>query len=243
MRARADGSERVGPVVVPDALGAWVPTPPTFSSPVEPHAGFWRPWILRRIDQVRPAAPPAYGGTAHRAQALKVLEIARALTPERRAIALRWNDGPGTDTPPGHWNRIAVEHMEAMRYGPRRTARTLALLNATQADALIACWKAKYLYWTRRPVTVIREWLDAGFTPFILTPPFPSYPSGHAATSAAAATVLGRVFPTHAVLLKHLAHEAAASRVYGGIHFQADAQAGLRLGQRVGRTALTSFGH
>jgi membrane-associated phospholipid phosphatase len=237
-RAQADGSGRVGPVIVPDALGAWVPTPPNFAPPVEPLAGSWRPWILRHAGQFRPPAPPAYGGANHRAQVLEVLEIAHALTPEHRAVALRWNDGPGTDTPAGHWNRIAVAMLEEAEYGPRRAARVLALLNAAQADAFVACWEAKYLYWTRRPVTVIREWFDASFSSLILTPPFPSYPSGHAATSAAAATVLGGRFPSRSAALDRLADEAAVSRVYGGIHFRADAEAGLVLGRRVGLAAL-----
>jgi PAP2 superfamily len=240
-RARADGSDRIGPVVVPDLLGAWVPTPPAFSPPLEPLAGSWRPWALRRAGQFRPAPPPPYGGPTHLAQALEVLEVARTLTPEQRAIALRWNDGAGTDTPAGHWNRIAIDLIERARHGPRRAARVLALLNAAQADAFIACWEAKYQYWTRRPVTVIRDWLDADFSPLIPTPPFPAYPSGHATTSAAAATVLGRLFPARALALDRLADKAAASRVYGGIHFHVDAEAGLTLGRRVGLAALAAF--
>ena len=41
--------------------------------------------------------------------------------------------------------------------------------------------------------------------------------------------------------LARLADEAAISRLYGGIHFRSDNDAGLRLGQRVGEVALTAY--
>jgi membrane-associated phospholipid phosphatase len=76
------------------------------------------------------------------------------------------------------------------------------------------------------------------WSPLLATPPFPGYISGHAATSAASATVLGRFFPESAARLRRLAADAAISRLYAGIHFRADVEQGVKLGLRVGRAAL-----
>jgi hypothetical protein len=69
-------------------------------------------------------------------------------------------------------------------------------------------------------------------------PPFPSYVSGHAAVSSAAAEVLAAYFPEQADEWRAAADEAAMSRLYGGIHFRSDNEEGLRLGRRVGRRVL-----
>ncbi len=50
--------------------------------------------------------------------------------------------------------------------------------------------------------------------------------------------MLARFFPRNAKQLREWADEAAISRLYGGIHFSSDNQAGLKLGRRVGRAAL-----
>jgi len=72
----------------------------------------------------------------------------------------------------------------------------------------------------------------------ILTPPFPSYVSGHAAFSGAAATVIGTYFPSRAEQLKTMAEEAAMSRLYGGIHYRHDNDDGMTLGRDVARVVL-----
>ena len=71
-------------------------------------------------------------------------------------------------------------------------ARLFALLNLAQADAYIAVWDAKYTYNFWRPVTAIRAAdtdgnpdtaADPTWTPFLVTPPFPSYISGHSGSA------------------------------------------------------------
>jgi PAP2 superfamily len=237
-RARTDRSDTQGALVAPPGDATWIPTPPAFAPPLEPFAGSWRPWNLRRGDPLRPPPPPRYLGEVHRAAIQEVYDVAATLSERQREIALFWNDGPGSETPPGHWNRIALELVERARLSPRQTAFALAVLNTTQADAFIACWDAKYTYWTKRPVTLIRELLDPGYLSLIPTPPFPAYPSGHSTTSGAAATVLGALFPDRARELAAMADEAAISRLYGGIHYRYDNDAGLALGRRIAAVAL-----
>jgi membrane-associated phospholipid phosphatase len=87
-------------------------------------------------------------------------------------------------------------------------------------------------------VTAIDASLDPAWSPYIYTPSFPSYPSGHSTTSSAAATVLARFFPEGAARLAAMAREAGESRIYGGIHFPSDNTAGLALGRRVAAATL-----
>jgi membrane-associated phospholipid phosphatase len=91
-----------------------------------------------------------------------------------------------------------------------------------------------------RPVTAIRRELNATWLPYLATPSFPSYVSGHSTTSAAAAEVLASFFPTDAARLRAWAAEAAVSRLYGGIHFRSDNEAGTELGMKVGAAALAA---
>jgi membrane-associated phospholipid phosphatase len=144
-------------------------------------------------------------------------------------------------TPPGHWNQIAIELIRSDRLSDQEAAHLLAALNTAQADAFIACWDAKFTYWSERPVTAIRREFDPSFLPYIVTPPFPSYISGHSTTSGAASTVLAARFPRSARRLRAWADEAAVSRLYGGIHFCTDNEAGLALGGRIGQVAVNRY--
>jgi hypothetical protein len=239
-RAQSDGSDAVWRGTSPVGPGLWTPTPPAFGLPLEVLAGTWRPWNLNSVSRLRPAAPPRPGSARYTAELREVYAVSRSLTPEQRRIAELWADGPGTATPPGHWNRIALELVRAERLSTPRTASLFAVLNTAQADAFIACWDAKFTYWSERPVTAIRREVDPNWLPYIVTPPFPAYVSGHSSTSGAASEVLAHFFPAQARRLRAQAAEAAVSRLYGGIHFRSDNEAGLELGRLVGRKALAA---
>jgi hypothetical protein len=237
--ARQDGSDATWSGVRPSGPGLWEPTPPAFAPPLEPLVGTWRTWNLNRAAQFRPEPPPRPGSDRFDAEAQEVYDVSRILTDRQRRLALFWADGPGTATPPGHWNVIALRMMRGRTTGPARAALVLAALNTAQSDAFIACWDAKYAYWSVRPVTTIRQWwFDPSWSPLLPTPPFPSYVSGHATTSAAAARVLGRFFPSERTRLARLADDAAQSRLFAGIHFASDTIAGLTLGRKVAGAAL-----
>ena len=61
------------------------------------------------------------------------------------------------------------------------------------------------------------------------------------AVAGAASTVLAAFFPNKADELEAMAEEAAVSRLYGGIHFRSDNEAGLDLSRRVGTVALEAY--
>jgi membrane-associated phospholipid phosphatase len=242
-RAQNDGGDAVSPVgTEPKGDPFWIPTPPGFvDPPLEPLAGTWRTWNLRTGSQFRPGPPPAYGSPEFLAEMNEVYTVSQSLTVEQKRIADFWADGAGTVTPPGHWNTIAVDLLKAADFSTLRTARLFAALNTAQADAFIACWDAKFTYWSLRPITAIRRFIDPTWLSYIVTPPFPSYISGHSTTSGAASTVLAAFFPEKAAELAAMADEAAISRLYGGIHYRSDNEAGLVLGRRVGQVALRAY--
>jgi membrane-associated phospholipid phosphatase len=91
-------------------------------------------------------------------------------------------------------------------------------------------------------VTAIQRLIDPSWLPFIVTPSFPSYVSGHSTTSGAASAMLRTFFPSRSGELDAMAEEAAVSRLYAGIHFHSDNNAGLELGRRVGADAVEAFG-
>ena len=117
-----------------------------------------------------------------------------------RKIANWWQDGLGTYTPPGHWNRFAKEFMIKYKENPIRSARTFAYMNMAIMDAGISCWDAKYYYHYPRPIETI-----PGFKTILGTPNFPSYTSGHSTFSAAASEVLSYVYPAEAALCEQWA--------------------------------------
>jgi hypothetical protein len=144
-------------------------------------------------------------------------------------------------TPAGVWNLKALELARRSALGERETVRLLAALNTAMADAFIACWREKFRHWSIRPVNAIRERFDPSFLPYLLTPAFPSYPSGHATVSGAAAEVLARALPMHASEARSAAEEAAMSRLYGGIHVESDNREGLWLGRRIGEIVAERY--
>jgi membrane-associated phospholipid phosphatase len=167
--------------------------------------------------------------------------VASRLTPAQKAVTEAWNLDRGTMTPAGVWNLKAADLAEQAGLAGPETVRAFAALNVAMADAMIACWHAKYKWWTIRPISVIRERDDPRFLSYLLTPAFPSYPSGHASISGAAEVVLARFFPAKADWLRAQAAEAAESRLLGGIHYRSDNDEGLELGRAVGRRVVQRF--
>ncbi len=193
-----------------------------------PFFGKVRLWNVPNVEAVRPGPPPAPGSPQFLKDAKELQDYAKNMTEERRKIANWWSDGLGTYTPPGHWNRLANDLVISYKLNPLRSARTLAYMNMAIMDAGISCWDTKYFYHFPRPIQTIK-----GFKTILGTPNFPSYTSGHSTFSAAAAEVLGYVFPNDADQCRAWALEAAESRIYGGIHYRFDSEMGLVQGKAV----------
>jgi PAP2 superfamily len=163
-----------------------------------------------------------------------VIDVDKALSAEQLKVARYWVDGHGSVTPPGRWNRIAIDAVLKRKLDEKDTLRLFSQMNIALADTFIAVWETKYYYWTARPITVAKTVFGDELKTPILTPPFPSYVSGHAAFSGAASTILSRFIAEDAEQFTRQAEEAAHSRLLGGIHFRHDNEDGLLLGRRIG---------
>ena len=264
-----DGADAVVEYVPGTEMDDWRPTPPGFAGALLPGWGEVEPFALESGSEFRPDAPPAITSEAFAASMNQVKDLGAAdsttRTAEQTETALLWADGAGTATPPGHWNRIASSIAEDRDLSLIESSRILALLNIAMADAGIVSWDAKYAYELCRPVTAVRNAADDGnplteadadWTPLIVTPPFPSYTSGHSTFSSAAATVLAGFFGTDRVTFTttsegtpavitrtfdsfwEAAEDAGMSRIYGGIHYDFDNEAGLESGREVGELVV-----
>jgi PAP2 superfamily len=248
------------PFVFINAPARYQSTPPNF--PPEPQFTHWSrvtPFVLRRADQFRPGPPPsltsdAYGTSFNQVKTLGIAN-STAATPDEQLIGRFWNGAIQN-----YWNEIA--HTATLRHGLNvaHSARLFALLNLSLADSVIAFYDAKYTYNFWRPVTAVRaadvrtnpatqpdpNWLPEA----VKTTNDPSYPGAHAAISAAAETVLlaffdkddfrldvtSEVLPgveRHFGSFSAAEREASLSRIFAGVHFSIDEQAGETLGRRV----------
>jgi membrane-associated phospholipid phosphatase len=238
-RAKHDGFDRKWDGKRPHGRGYWEPPPGSLARPVEPLAGSWRTWVLRSGRQFRPGPPPRYGGPKFIAEAREVMRVRKELTPRQKRIATFWAGGEGTPLPPGIWNEVALEYVRRQHLSLPRAARVMALLNVAMDDAGVAAWDAKYTYWSPRPENAIRDLgLDRHWQPYLDTPFFPAYVSGHATYSAAAGEVMAYLFPDDAELWRAKGREAGISRIYGGIHWPSDNKAGASMGKRIGRLVV-----
>jgi membrane-associated phospholipid phosphatase len=230
--AEWDGSGR------PEANGYWRSAPPRFiEDPLEVLAGRWKPWVLPSSDALRPSPPPMWGSPEFQAQLDAVREATARRTQQQADAAYYWAGNDGTVTPAGIWLEIARELIQRDALDAPRAAHVLAVASVAMADAFIACWDTKYAYWSIRPISA-----DLSLDILFPTPPFPSYTSGHATISGAAAAALGALFPADAEALAARAQEAANSRLWSGFHFPIDNEVGLAVGGEIGRMVAQAAG-
>lgn len=208
-------------------------------------------------------------------------------TPGQTAAGIFWSyDGTAwLGAPPRLYNQIAMHLARGRSSDALQLARVMAMVNVAMADAAMVVWEAKYHYDFWRPVTAIRAaspgnaYLqhgdgnratvgDPGWTPLgaqasnligpDFTPPFPSYPSGHAGLGTAMFHVLRRLYgngvaftfvpdelngitrdnsgairpylPRSFSSLSQAIEENGRSRIYLGLHWRFDQAAGTAVG-------------
>ena len=209
--------------------------------------------VLRSADEVTPVVHVPYSanvGSAFWEQANATYQAGLALTQWQRETAMFWRDNPhSSGLPSGHWMQIVRQVCEQQQLSLARSVELYARVGIALHDAFLNCWTWKYRYNLIRPVDYVRHHIDPNWRPWVDTPAFPEYTSGHSVASAAAAHVLtdslGDVAfsDTNAVpdwgtrefgSFREAAEQAAVSRLYGGIHYPMAIEAGLVQGDRVG---------
>jgi hypothetical protein len=221
-RARVDGFVATWTGQVPVCDGCWFSSANPPAPPVLPLLGQMHPFFLASGDQFRPPPPPTFGQPDFVAALQEVRRISDARTDEQRRVAQFWVANSGA-----FWDSTAAELIGRYHLDERRGAHAFALMQMATMDALIACAEAKFVYWTIRPSQA-----DPGIVPIGL-PNFPSYPSNHACASGTAAGILADLFPAERDRLLAIGEEAAISRLYGGIHYRFDLDAGKEIARNV----------
>ena len=188
--------------------------------------------FLAAADEFRPGPPPAFGSDGFQAALEEVRQIADTRSAEQLAIAVFWNVNQSGRSQAAYME-IARDLIVSHHRSDAEAARIMFLMGAASFDALIGCFEAKYHYWLIRPPQA-----DPGIVTAFPTPPHPSYPSAHSCSSGALAGVLAAVFPSEAGRLAAVAEESSLSRLYAGIHYRFDMEAGLALGRAVAAKAL-----
>lgn len=238
-------------------IGEWRPTPPAFASGAGPQFAYMTTWVIPSRDPFRPGGPPALG-TAQYASDVNESQLmghtnSAARTADQTLFSIFWNGNTA-----GFWNRTALQMAERYDLCLLENAHLLALMNLAEADAVLCCWEAKYTYVFWRPITAIQNadldpnaatTGDPAWTPLLITPNHPEYPSGHSTASGAAAAVLAAFFGddndfsvtselTPGVTRYYSSFSSAEleirdARVFGGIHFRTACIDGQAVGRQV----------
>ena len=221
-----DGIGLTDPGVPPVGPGKWV-------SPGTIVRGFLgaRPFFLSSDDEFRPPSPPAFGSPEFLAALAEVRRISDTRTPQQLQSALFWHQNQ-SPTSNGPMNALARDLIVEHHRNDLDAARILFLANASAFDALIGCFDAKYHYWFIRPPQA-----DPGIVTPFATPAHPSYPSAHSCISGGMTETLAQAFPRERDRVEALAAEASLSRLYAGIHYRFDLEAGLGIGRAVAAKA------
>lgn len=240
-------------------------------------------FTMASADQFRPNGPNGFQptnytawvqSTAYTADFNQVKDLGGTnslmRTADQTNIAYFWVDGPGSASPPGHWNRIAATVSVAQGLTLEENARLFGLLGLAEADVGIAAWESKVFYDSWRPMYAINTASadgnpltiqDSSWAPLIPTPSFVAYVSGHSAFSMSGATILASYFGTDDIAFTtttespflplgytrsfnsftEAAMEAGMSRIYGGIHFMSDNLDGAILGADVADNVYNHF--
>jgi len=244
--------------------GIWQPTPSLNGAPGSGGPKFQTlatttPFALTSPSQFRPAGPPALTTARYAADFNEVKAFgsltSSVRTPWQTETARFWQ----ADNPTAMWDRVADTLASEHHFNLARSARLLALVNDSIADAAIAVWDAKVTYNSWRPVTAIVNAAadgnpdtapDAGWLPMMATPYFQEYVSAHSGVSAAATSILAAVFGNQTDFTVTSAGlpgvsrsfssfsegiaQVADARVWAGFHYRFSCEDGVVLGDQVG---------
>jgi hypothetical protein len=218
-----------------------------------------RPLALRNASQLRPDGPNSLTSREYAGDLNQVEDLGRidsmTRTPEQTTQARFWTDHDLRQWNDGMLGLAADRALDLVQ-----TARMLAMAHVAGADAMIACFDAKYHYWFWRPDQAIPladtdgnpdTVPDPNWAPLGTTPNFPEYPSAHACHSTAVVTALDAFFGTDKIpftldsriphttrqyqRLHDIVDDVDWARVLVGFHFRNSDLQGTALGRKVGR--------
>jgi hypothetical protein len=252
---------------------SWVLTPPNFEPALEPNWPKMRPIVIKNLADFEAKPRPVFSkekDSDFYKNAMMVYERSKINTEAEFNIAKHWDCNPneyvnkGHNTvflhrisPPGHWVNIATQICKSNKSNMSKSLYTYAGVTTAMFDGIISCWNTKYSQDLIRPVTYINRYIDRTWEPYIQTPPFPEYTSGHSVASGTATSVLDYIYENTAFIdstevefglpvrkynsIIEAGEEASMSRFYGGIHYKYGIDNGLAQGRKIGTHVVEQF--
>jgi hypothetical protein len=263
-----DGHKKEGNYTPMTKPGDYQYTPGNNDWVLRPDFTVARPFTLDTVTQFRSPPPPPLSSEAYAESYEEVKAYgskqSRVRTKDQTAYAHWW-----AEFGEHSWNRIGRITARANNLPFIEANRMFALFNMALYDLYLASLESKYFYDTWRPYTAIRQGdtdgnpatvADPGWEPEMKTPPWPEYPSAHAAVGALGATLLTEVFGSPQVSftmesvtalpearersyydLNQAAEACADSRVMNGFHFRFATEEGLLQGKKIAQHTLQGF--
>ncbi len=257
--------------VLCDNVGAWKPTAPAYTNAIEPHWNLIRPLVTDSSSQIKPVANVPFSekkNSMYYKNAMDLYTTSKSLDTLKKTIAQFWDCNPNISfseghltyfihkiSPGGHWLKITGQACINLNFNELKTSETYTLVTVGLFESFISCWSEKYRSQAMRPETYINSLIDPQWLPYIQTPPFPEYPSGHSVLSASSATILMEIIPQPYSYtdssemyinipprtfdsFNAAAQEASVSRFYGGIHYMPSLNNGADQGRKIGNYVL-----
>jgi hypothetical protein len=250
----------------PPIPGVWIPTAP--SPPLATYMPNMTPFSLRTPSQFRPGGPPPLSSRRWARDYNEVKEIGSRTSTTRTAeqtLAARFWGEPPIQQAHGAFRKFILEH----QLDVADASRFMAMVTVVPADAIIACFDAKYHYAFWRPITAIHAGdtdgnpntaADPSWLPLLpATPNHPEYPSAHSCATTATGLAIARFLGTriidftvpsltglgdrHFDNVSDLEYEVTNARVWGGIHYRSAIEDGSRLGTKVAHQVLAHHFH
>jgi hypothetical protein len=245
--------------IPPDHAGSWEPCQDFPTPSLLPYWGKTRIFLLDTSQFHATPLPPFSldSRSIYAVNALELYTLQSPLSTENRWIGEFWSDDhPGlTFSSAGRWISITNQIVTLESPSIEKTLETYLRLGLAMSDAIVLCWREKYTFNLMRPETLIRKLYQADWRPVIHTPPFPSYPAGHAMVAAASAEVLTALYGDNFAITDYshehrpefrseprsyrsfyeMAAENSYSRIALGVHFRFDCEEGTRLGTIAGK--------
>lgn len=264
---QGDGLEAdIGFTMPPPGAGVW--QLPAGVTPQTPWVSKLRPFMLKAPDQFRPGPPPNLRSNEWAVEFNETKNMGGSdslyRTAEQTDVARFWSTNAIVQ-----YNTAFKQVILDRGLSELQAARLYAMGNMVGADALIACFDAKYRYLFWRPQFAVPQADSDGnpdtigdptWKPLLATPNHPEYPAAHGCFTSAEAevfaafldtnhinvdltsTVPNLLHPTrHYEHVKDLVQEIKDARVWGGLHYRESVVKGVNVGRKVAQWTLARY--
>ncbi len=263
-----DGHQKQGNYTPMSKPGDYQYTPGWNNWVLKPDFNYALPFALDTVTQFRSPPPPHLTTRQYTQSFMEVKKFGQknstSRSPDQTNYAHWW-----AEFAEHSWNRIGRMITKSEDMSPWEASRMFALINMDIYDIYLASLESKYYYDTWRPITAIinadtdnnpETTADKNWKPEMLTPPWPEYPSAHAAVGAGGAEIVSHILGTDQFnfsmtstsakpeaktrsfkSFKEAAIECAESRIMNGYHFRFATDEGLRQGTNIARYIHSNF--